>query len=122
MNEPKQKPGGCSVIPPGDGWYRHYCSRKSVVERDRRGYCKQHDPVAVKARRDAVDQKWQKESAASVKKHNHIQACIEACEGLNPEAVPELVKTLEEIAETPYGDGARAMAEIALAKLREGQP
>lgn len=46
-----------------DGWHHHPCSRKGVIERDGKWYCKQHDPEAVKARRAASDAKWNREWA-----------------------------------------------------------
>jgi hypothetical protein len=37
-----------------DGWYFHQCSRKRVVGE----YCKQHDPVATKARQDEASRRY----------------------------------------------------------------
>ncbi len=36
----------------------HRCRHDMVVERDGKPYCKQHDPVAVKARNDVRSVKW----------------------------------------------------------------
>ncbi len=35
------------------------CSRRGVVQRDGKWYCKQHDPEAVKARRKASNAAWE---------------------------------------------------------------
>ena len=46
------------VYPAGLSWSRPYqCRRNAVIERDGCKFCKQHDPVAVKARHDAADAK-----------------------------------------------------------------
>jgi hypothetical protein len=45
--------------PRGNSWQ---CTRNAVVERDGKGYCKQHDPVAEKARFEARRTKWEEES------------------------------------------------------------
>lgn len=42
-----------------DGWRFNNCSRAGSVERDGKWWCKQHDPDAVKARKDARHAKWQ---------------------------------------------------------------
>ena len=38
--------GHCSDVGfrAGDNWHQHQCSRKAVVERDGKAYCKIHDP------------------------------------------------------------------------------
>jgi hypothetical protein len=41
-------------------WPRYYrCARRSVVERDGKPYCRQHDPIECKKRRDASMDKFQ---------------------------------------------------------------
>jgi hypothetical protein len=53
-----------------------------------------------------------------------IVSCVNACAGLNPEAVPEMVKALEEIAKNPSltSGGRMRIAAAALAKAKGGQP
>lgn len=54
-----------------------------------------------------------------------IVACVNACEGINPEAVPDVVKALEELLSLDSGDSGtvreasvRDAARAALAKAR----
>lgn len=47
-----------TTVPDGTGWHRYQCSRKDWKD----GYCKQHHPDIVKARRQASLEKWDKES------------------------------------------------------------
>jgi hypothetical protein len=44
-------------------WTQYRCSRKAVVRRDGRGYCKIHDPVVKAARRTAREAKWDAKDA-----------------------------------------------------------
>lgn len=37
----------------------HQCSRAGVIERDGNWYCKQHDPIAVKAKQEQRNADWQ---------------------------------------------------------------
>ena len=41
--------------------YEHQCTRQGKVERDGKWYCGQHDPEAVRARREAWDDAWSKQ-------------------------------------------------------------
>ena len=51
------RPGDChSTIYEGRGW-NHQCSKKPIVERDGKLYCKIHDPKYVTEKR----RKWQEE-------------------------------------------------------------
>lgn len=45
----------------GGGFNRTRCSRAAAVTRDGKGYCKQHDPDVVKAKRAASDARFQAE-------------------------------------------------------------
>ena len=49
----------CAEVWPSGGYHPGSCERTASVTRDGRHYCKQHDPVAVKARDDARSAKWQ---------------------------------------------------------------
>lgn len=44
---------------------RYSCSRRGVVMREGKSYCKQHDPVAVAARQDARRAVWAAKDAAA---------------------------------------------------------
>ncbi len=46
----------------GGRWPRYYqCTKKAVVERDAKHYCKIHDPEYIKAKRQAQCDKWDAE-------------------------------------------------------------
>ena len=53
----------CAAMIYSGSWPTH-CSRYGVIERDGKMYCRQHDPVAVKARREERDRRWRAEWAA----------------------------------------------------------
>ncbi len=64
------------------------CSRKGVVEKNGRFYCRQHDPVNVKKRRDKLD----KEQTMQIQKHDDNRICQEVRSmGLNPEVILQKV-------------------------------
>lgn len=55
-----------------------------------------------------------------------IVACVNACKGINPEAVPDLLAALEQLCDTIHADGrpmehkfAAGRAAIALARKEE---
>ena len=58
----------CSkMVQPAETWIPYRCSRKGKVQVDGKWYCKQHDPVEVKRREQAREEKWRKED----QKHKH---------------------------------------------------
>lgn len=71
------------------GFHRHQCPRNATVERDGKGYCKQHDPVERKAKSDAsyakMKKKWKNEKDEADK------------ENRKRKAYPLLVKALQAI-------------------------
>ena len=78
----------CSKQIPNDGWgfYYHSCSKKAVVERDGKLYCKIHDPEYIQAKREKANIKWRKK----IQEINVNRIAFEACKEINPEH-PELV-------------------------------
>lgn len=74
-------------------WGRNVpCARKGVVERDGKHYCRQHDPEAIKARREATSAKWNAEWDAKKKQSQRQYDCLAAFEGVeNPQ---EALKSL----------------------------
>ena len=83
-----------SVADPGGWRNRHQCSRKAKVD----GWCKQHHPDAVKARRDKADVKWRQEQKARDRKW-HCQA---ACRGIvNVKALPALIEAVDSLLSFP---------------------
>ena len=85
-----------SVVKRGIGsWPQsRQCGRLSVVTRDGKPYCQQHDPPAVEARRKAMAAKWDAKWKAQKAERAHEAACIAACKGLHPAAIPALVKAV----------------------------
>lgn len=53
----------------GQAWHNALCSRKMVVERNGKPYCKQHDPEAVAAKRTKWEQKAQAKQDASTARY-----------------------------------------------------
>jgi predicted NBD/HSP70 family sugar kinase len=93
----------CSKRVWSGSWDKLPCSRRGVIERDGKWYCKQHDPVAVKERNDknyaAMKSEWEERD----KRANRTLACERACAGI---ADPE--KAIREAREAL----ALAIAEI----------
>lgn len=48
----------CSAVVFGPRVHSWGCTRRGVIERNGKWYCRQHDPDAVKARMTARDAKW----------------------------------------------------------------
>lgn len=82
----------CRASVVGDGTYgwinQHQCSRKPVVFRalkeggEEYGFCKQHDPQAVKHRDQARREQWRKEAEerqASYNREKQTKAAMDAC-------------------------------------------
>lgn len=49
-------------------WHSHRCSRKGIVLREGKKYCKQHDPELVKEKDDRRNEKWNHERAVNQRK------------------------------------------------------
>ena len=58
----------------------HQCPRPGSVERDGKFYCKQHDPVAVRSKRDARDAKWESDWNAACAKNARTAAALRSFE------------------------------------------
>ena len=86
----------CGQVRKNTNWPGHrQCSRVGVIERDKKWYCKQHDPVAKKERSDErykkFSEKWDRDAERVVRSN----VTLRACEGLTNEqiiAIPRLVK------------------------------
>lgn len=57
--------GWCQATVFGPRVHSWQCTRKPSVWRDGKGYCKQHDPKAVEARRVDRELKWKAKTSAS---------------------------------------------------------
>lgn len=63
-----------------DLWNPHTCGQKASVERDGKWYCKRHDPVAMKAKRDKKDKIFDarfKDEMARRRRTNAAVACVD---------------------------------------------
>ena len=56
-----------AIFMPAGEWHRRQCRRNAVND----GYCKQHHPDAIAAKRKRQDEKWDAEDKAS-KKHRAL--------------------------------------------------
>ena len=65
----------CASVSPGTYSFRHSkCSKTAKYERDGKWYCGTHDPVAIKARDDARNEKWRIERAENKAQANEKDA------------------------------------------------
>ena len=102
----KQKPdlGQCCVILPGDGFHSYQCSRKAKVIHDGAAYCGQHNPKAVKARRDKSQARWDAESKVREGKNRRRDAEINACQDFSTKALElGIVKKMQDVIEASIG-------------------
>jgi len=90
------------VLERNSAWPRYnQCSRKGVIEREGRWYCKQHDPVAVEKRREKEQDKFDAKMKVRMEEQRRAAAIKKACDGVSTEeletlSVKELLK-LEEV-------------------------
>ena len=76
----------CSEIVFGsDAFHQHGCPNTGKIERDGKFYCGTHDPVAVKAKLKARDEKWDRE-------HEERQAIRRKNKTLSPDTARELIE------------------------------
>ena len=88
----------CSKQIPNDsrGFHYHSCSKKAVVERDGKLYCRIHDPEYIRAKQEKANVKWQKES----REISASRIALAACKEINtehPELVAQNIKEMYEI-------------------------
>ncbi len=85
----------CVAVHNDHGVDFHQCQRFAVLVRGKRVYCKQHDPVAVKARGLARQERYDAEDALRKADRIRKEACILACIDIpTDELDPGLVKRL----------------------------
>ncbi len=79
----------CSEIVFGaNAFHQHACSNTGKIERDGKFYCGIHDPIAVTARMNARNKKWDREWAEE-------DAARERNKTLSPETARELIEAFE---------------------------
>ncbi len=69
MNKIKETPQCCEMVYNRDIWHHHQCSKKSVVERNGKFYCKIHDPEHIKAKEKKREERYNLESCKKCGHH-----------------------------------------------------
>lgn len=83
--------GQCSQHVRGGTFRGHTCSFAAKVMVDGQLYCAVHDPKAVQARRTANYHRISAKRDAERMGQFRMKKCVKACEGINPEAVQDLL-------------------------------
>lgn len=117
MNE-----GRCRKHVYGGSYMGHQCSRKAVKD----GYCKQHHPDAVKAKKEAREKQWEQEWAERKRRHEREKAIRSFTagmtwdEGLTLAEVADVLRGCTEHMEwsTKQGKDAYTDAHNILSRLR----
>ncbi len=90
--------GQCSQRVSGEGqwgaFHQHQCSRKGVVVREGKAYCKVHDPEVIKSYA-AFCEKVARERIATILARTAVNQC-HAINPANPMAVAESIKEMYE--------------------------
>ena len=68
-----------------NSWNAHRCTRRMKVMRNGKPYCAQHDPEKVKAKRDALQAKWEAEEDARTQMRASAQALADALGAGSPD-------------------------------------
>lgn len=97
----------CSESVSGEGqweaFHSHKCRKPGIVERERKWYCKIHDPEYRKAKSDALMEKWNKEAEARKQLYALQEARAKAVHGLTLSELqslkPERVRASNELYE-----------------------
>jgi uncharacterized Zn finger protein (UPF0148 family) len=105
------KDAKCCAIPTTAWGYRPApCGNRAKVERNGKFYCGIHDPVAVRAKRDARNAKWDAQREASERqyeRHARIRAARDAVVSMAQLAARQ---------HATWDDVARAVAALAFAE------
>lgn len=123
----------CCATVQGEYSHSYTCGRAAKHEREGKWYCGTHDPVAVKARRDASAAKWQEQWEAmrlrreqDRQRQEYERKCVNALRGIDdPETwVAEVRRVLERCASVidahvfqVSGTGHAAHAKKVLAEV-----
>lgn len=86
--------------------HEHPCRRKGIIERDGKLWCRQHDPEAVKVKREKQQTKLDAEFDASREKYRRLGAEAFACDGIKLMAIEQARQCLlHAIRKTEGGEG-----------------
>jgi len=100
----------CKRVLSPSGFVGHRCGKRAKVERNGKFYCGIHDPVAVQAKRDARNAKWDAQREASERqyeRHARIRAARDAVVSMAQLAARQ---------HATWDDVARAVAALARAE------
>lgn len=114
----------CSQHSYGGGWGHPCGMRGKMVERGGKVYCRVHDPVTVLAKRELKEAQWKIEWAAQdarraerKRAEDHAEACVKACEGINPAAIPGLLDAAKRV--VAFKDGQVSDLDWAVDSARK---
>jgi len=119
----------CSKQIPNDSRYLHYrsCSKRAVVERGGKLYCRIHDPEYIQAKQEKANIKWQKESREIIASKIALAACKEI-NPEHPELVAQNIKEMYEIilylhkyCNEYIGETSRARIDSVLSEIKGGE-
>lgn len=88
----------------------HQCNRNATIKLDGKGYCRQHDPVAVGVRQERAKQEWETQYAqkeAAWRKN-----------AIRQESYDEMVKLLRDAPKLPVFDEAKLQSVFGIPFLQ----
>lgn len=72
----------CARISYGDWGRTRSCAKNSTINRDGNWFCKLHDPVSLKAKREARQKEWDEKYNQEKQKREWAAKCLSACAGM----------------------------------------
>lgn len=60
-----------------DEYHKYRCTRRGTVERDGKRYCKQHDPVALREKREKRNAEWKERISTAQQELDRAVALIQ---------------------------------------------
>ena len=89
----------CSVTVFEERGWRHQCQKKAVIERDRKHFCKIHDPEYQRAKFAERQAKWEQDWGRQRVDCALKDTAVQACKSINPDnplAVANSIKDMYE--------------------------
>ena len=68
-----------------EGWNKRRCENNAKVIRDGKAYCTVHDPIYIRAKRQAKTAMWNKKRDAKDKSRKLESTTVDACNKINPD-------------------------------------